>query len=329
MRKLSEDLKNGIIKQVYLLYGDQKYLVNQYRDRIVNKILGEDNRLNYACYSGKNIPVPEIIDLSETMPFLGERRVIVIENSGFFESGCEQLEEYIASVPDTTTIIFAENSAKKNLKMYKAVAKYGTVVCFNEVPMVDLKTWVRNKIITEHKQMSESVIHAFIERTGPDLLNMSMELDKLLAYTYGRESITINDINAICTVRIEEHVFVLMEAILGKRRDEAMKSYAEIVALQRDPMSTLGFVNGQIRLILNCKLFLEDHVSDSEHVAQVLGVKPYAAQKALMQARKSSKIWLENSLNYCIGLDADVKSGRMDKTIALESAITYLLDTIS
>ena len=86
MKQLNEDLKTGKLKNVYLLCGEEAYLKRQYRNRIRRAVIPEGDTMNYAYYEGKNIPVPEIIDLAETMPFFAERRLIVIENSGFFPS---------------------------------------------------------------------------------------------------------------------------------------------------------------------------------------------------------------------------------------------------
>ena len=82
MKSLNEDIKTGQFKSIYLLYGEEEYLKKQYKGRLTRAMLPEGDRVNYAYYEGKGIPVPEIIDLAETMPFFAERRLIVIEDSG-------------------------------------------------------------------------------------------------------------------------------------------------------------------------------------------------------------------------------------------------------
>ncbi len=83
MKSLNEDIKTGNFKPVYLLYGEEAYLKKQYRDRITKAIFPDGDTVNYAYYEGKGINPGELIDLAETMPFFAERRLIVIENSGF------------------------------------------------------------------------------------------------------------------------------------------------------------------------------------------------------------------------------------------------------
>ena len=85
MKSLNEDIKNGQWKPVYLLYGEEAYLKKQYKDRMTKAILPDGDTVNYAYYEGKGINPGELIDLAETMPFFAERRLIVVENSGFFK----------------------------------------------------------------------------------------------------------------------------------------------------------------------------------------------------------------------------------------------------
>ena len=77
-------LKRGKFKNVYLLYGPEVYLRKQYRDKLKTALIGDDDTMNYNYFEGKGLDVKSIISLAETMPFFAERRLIIIENSGFF-----------------------------------------------------------------------------------------------------------------------------------------------------------------------------------------------------------------------------------------------------
>ena len=108
MKSLNEDLKTGQFKQIYLLYGEEAYLKKQYKDRFVKAMLPEEDTMNLAYYEGKNTNLKEIIDLAETLPFFAERRVIVMENTGFFKNASPELAEYVKQMPETTNMIFVE-----------------------------------------------------------------------------------------------------------------------------------------------------------------------------------------------------------------------------
>lgn len=90
MRQIAEDIKQNQFKQVYLLYGEERYLRRQYREKLREALCAGDDTMNTHFYEGKDVPVGEIIDLAETLPFLAERRVIFITGSGLFKSGGEK-----------------------------------------------------------------------------------------------------------------------------------------------------------------------------------------------------------------------------------------------
>ena len=96
MKTIDEDIRSGNLKQIYLLYGTEDYLKRQYRDKLKNALTaagedsgmggmlsGRDGDMNFNRFEGKDINPKQVIDLAETLPFFAERRVILIENSGF------------------------------------------------------------------------------------------------------------------------------------------------------------------------------------------------------------------------------------------------------
>ena len=87
MKQINEHIKQGNYKQVYLLYGEERYLRRQYRDKLRKALCEDKDTMNTHFYEGKNISVEEIIDLAETRPFLAQWRVIFITDCGLFKSG--------------------------------------------------------------------------------------------------------------------------------------------------------------------------------------------------------------------------------------------------
>ena len=81
MQTLNQDIKSGEFKQIYLLYGEEAFLKNSYKNRLKEAIIGDDT-MNFARFEGKGLDVDELIRLADTMPFFAEHRLILIEDSG-------------------------------------------------------------------------------------------------------------------------------------------------------------------------------------------------------------------------------------------------------
>ena len=81
MKSIQEDIKNQQFKPVYLLFGEEAYLRQQYKQKLLDALMPEEDTMNYSRYEGKGIEPREIIDLAETMPFFADRRVILLEDT--------------------------------------------------------------------------------------------------------------------------------------------------------------------------------------------------------------------------------------------------------
>ena len=125
MQTINEDIKNGTFKPVYLLYGEEAFLKQSYKKKLRAAISGDDT-MNYNYFEGKGPDVKEIISLADTMPFFAERRLVLVDGSGFFKSSApEELVNYIPEIPESTCMVFVESEVDKRNKLYKKVKDNG------------------------------------------------------------------------------------------------------------------------------------------------------------------------------------------------------------
>jgi DNA polymerase-3 subunit delta len=196
MKVIREHIKSGDFKPFYLLYGSEEYLKKLYRDKLRAAILPEGGDMNYACFEGKNIEPRKVAEIAQTLPFFSERRLIVLENSGFFKNQNE-LSELLEGTPDTTVIIFVETEIDKRSKLFKMVRDAGTVSEMNGLDEKNLKLFVTSLLEQERKKITEANINYLLDKTGPDMTNLCNEVNKLVSYTTGRDVILTEDIDAV------------------------------------------------------------------------------------------------------------------------------------
>ncbi len=317
MKSLNEDLKTGQLKQIYLLFGEEGYLKRQYRDRLTRAVLPEGDTMNYACYEGKGIEIREVIDLAETMPFFAERRLIVFENSGFFKSGGTDLADYIKELPETTSFLFVENEVDKRSKLYKAVKARGRAVELGFQDEATLKRWVAGLIRKENKQVSEQTIVYFLNKTGTDMENITKELEKLFCYTFGRDAVTKEDVDAVCVTQITNHIFEMVDAVAQKKQRKALELYYDLLALKEPPMRILFLMIRQYRLLLQVKGLLKAGYGRKE-IASKAGLHPFVAGKYMDQAEHFPGRELRAIMEEGAELEQSVKTGRLTDHLAVE-----------
>ena len=184
MQRINEDIKNSNFKQIYLLYGEERYLKNQYTTRLRKALCQEGDEMNTHFYQGKDFSVGEVIDLAETLPFLAERRVMFFKDTGLFKAGGEKLAEYLASPNDTTFFVFTESEVDKRSKLYKTVQSKGYVAEFTVQDENSLKRWIAGILGREGKKISENTAQLLLSKTGTDMENIQMELEKLICCSF-------------------------------------------------------------------------------------------------------------------------------------------------
>ena len=124
MYSIDEDIKTGKFSRVYLLTGEEAYLRLQYRDKLKKALCRPGDALNTVSYTGKDVPVGEVIDFANTMPFMADKRVVFLEDTTLFEGSNDELSDFIKEVPEDSCLIFLQEKADKRVKLYKAVQKY-------------------------------------------------------------------------------------------------------------------------------------------------------------------------------------------------------------
>ena len=154
MKVLNQDIKERQFKPVYLLWGEEAFLKKSYKNRLREAMVGDDT-MNFHQFEGKGTDLKEVISLADTMPFFGERRLILIEDSGLFKgSGAEPLAEYLPGMPDTTCILFVESEVDKRSRMYKKVKELGYSAEMVRQDAKQLSSWAGGILAREGKKIT-------------------------------------------------------------------------------------------------------------------------------------------------------------------------------
>lgn len=320
MKTIDNDIKMGQLKNVYLLYGTEDYLKRQYRDKLKHALVEPDDTMNFSAYEGKDINPKELIDLSETLPFFKEKRMILVENSGFFKNSCDDLAEYMSQVPESTCFVFVEEEVDKRSKLFKAASRAGSAVEF-ETPKEDmLVRWILGRIQREGKKITQSVMQLFLSKTGSDMENIDKELEKLICYTLDKTEIAAADVEAICTGQTENKIFEMIEAISAKNQKKALDLYYDLLALKEAPMRILFLIARQFQNLLLIKS-MSAKGYPAVSIAKTAGMPSFAVQKNLRQAGAFKINQLKEAIEDCGQAEEDVKTGRMADQLAVELLI--------
>ena len=320
MQTLNQDIKDHTFKPVYLLFGEEAFLRNSYKKRLQEAIVGDDT-MNLSRFEGKGTDADELIRPADTMPCFAERRLILVEDSGFFKNASEALVQYLPSMPGTTCLVFVESEVDKRSKLYKKVKSLGYAAEMGRQDAAQLGRWAGGILSKEGKKITGHTMELFLSMAGDDMENIRMELEKLISYTWGREVITDEDVEAVCTVRVSNRIFEMVSAIVNQQTRRAMELYEDLLTLKEPPMRILFLIARQFNQLLQVKELTEKGL-ERKTIASRLKLQPFVVGKVIPQARQFSRDQILSYVNLCVEAEEAVKTGRLSDRLAVELLIT-------
>ena len=315
MKQLKEDLNNQTFHPVYLLYGEEDYLKRMYRDRLKKAVLGDGDEMNYSYFEGKDIDFPTLREAAKTLPFFSDHRIIIIENSRWFKNASE-LADYLPAMPDTTVMVFVEKEIDKRNKLYKYVNKNGLAVEMTTMTERELKAWVALLLKQSGRKIQESTASYLLEQVDNSMTNIKNELDKLIAYTEGREIITKEDIDAVCSIQVTGRIFQMMDAVASGNQGETLRLYHDLLTLRENPMSILYLLTRHFNVLLQVKGMTGKY--DRAEMAKKAGIPPFAVGKYQSQCRRFSGSKIKTMLDSCIETEYQLKRGKIGDKLGVE-----------
>lgn len=324
MKRIAQDIKSGQFSRLYLLYGEEAYLRRQYRDNLRKALVPEEDTMNCSVYSGKDINVNEVVDLAGTMPFFADRRVIIVENSGWFKSGNDQIAMLVKTLSDTTCMIFVEEEVDKRSKLFKAVTANGYAANCEMQDEAMLNKWIMGLLKKENKSITPDGLNLLLDRTGTNMENIRREVEKLVCYKYYEEGITAADVEELCIVQIQNQIFDMVEAVAQKKQKQALNLYYNLLALKEAPMKILALIARQFHMLLQVKEMKSKGYQESD-IARQTGLNPYFLKKKYIpQAAQFKQPQLEAALRTCVEAEENVKTGQMPDVLSVELIIVSL-----
>ena len=320
MKNIQEDIKSGNFKSAYLLCGEEAYLKVQYKNKLLKALNPDDDTMNFNHYEGRNIDVKELIDLCETMPFFADRRVVLLEDTGFFKNKCDELADYIKELPDYLCLVFVEDEVDKRSKMYKAVKSCGRIGEFARQDEKTLMQWAAGILKREGKNITQRDMELLLTMTGIDMGNLRMELEKLITYTGDRNVVTRADIQEVCTTQTQNKIFDMVRAVTEKNQKRALDLYYDLLTLKEPPMRILFLLAKQFRQLLLVKEYTEEGVAQPE-MASRLGVPSFVVRNIASCARSYRISELRQAVTDFVDAEEAVKTGRLQDVLSVELLI--------
>ncbi|GER66958.1 hypothetical protein BpJC7_09150 [Weizmannia acidilactici] len=329
MDELWKKIERGQFSPLYLLYGTEDYLIQETKNKLIGHALApEEMDFNYASYDLEETPVETVVEDAETFPFMGERRIVIAHHPYFLtaekpkqkvEHQLDKLEAYVKMpAPYSILVLVAPyeklDERKKLVKLLKKQATVGEAKKLNER---ELKEWLVGRAGGEGCRIGKEAAELLISLAGTDMSALANEMMKLCLYAGKGNEISLDMVAALTARSLEQNVFELVEKVVQRKIDEALRIYYDLLKLNEEPIKILALISGQFRLIYQTKE-LAKRGYGQQQIASYLKVHPYRLKLAAGQAKLFTQEELNQIMSLLADSDYEMKSSGLKKEMIIE-----------
>ena len=331
------ELKKGDIGSGYVFCGLDEELIKENINILVKKLVPDEfMTLNYERLDGLTTTFNDIENACETMPFLGEKKVIVVYRANFLKDKADkegakvysEVSKYVKNLPPYTVLIMyylfndKRDTPKKNKKL-GTLDKYIKVVHCDKLKKDKYYKKIEDIFKEKGKNIGKIQVRYFAEKVQNNFDIIKREVDKLVNYANGRD-IKKEDIDKLLPSKSEEDIFDLVDLISQRKIERAIDIMDDLLFKADQHMLIITSIELQFKKLYGIKVGLSQGKRVEDFMSE-LRVPAFVCEKLINLSSKFSIRQLEGLLKLCIETENRLKSSGIDKTMELE---LLLLNTL-
>ena len=300
---------------VYLLYGTKNFQIEEE----IKKISKNIDEMNISKYDLNNDLLSLALEDAKTISLFGDKKIVIVDNANMFtgttSKDSEEIENYLNQINENTILIFIVHNDKldSRKKITKLIKEKGKIKEFNDE--LDSVSLVRK--LFKNYNIEYNTIKLLIDRVGNNPLILQNEINKIKIYKDNDKNITNEDILNLTTKLIEIDIFKLIDYIVKKDKEKALELYYEMLKMNEEPIKIVVILANQFRIMYQSKELLKKGYSEKD-IASILKIHPYRVKLAIQNSRNYTSETLLKYLNDLANIDIGIKTGTLNKDLALE-----------
>lgn len=335
---LIKDVKAGQIKPVYLLWGEETFLIADIVKRLKQQLLAaEALELDFSTFDADGLPARldwiKIRTELQTPPFLSVKRVLYIKNSGLFKAAVnlspdqnEAMEACLAHQASWACLIFKEEKVdKRTKKLLNIVQQHGSAVELTRMDLNGLINWSAAYLKRYDLKISRLAAESLIDRCEADMQKLSNELNKLRLYaqSVGLRELNQAEIDGVSVPDLRGSIFDLTDALAVGDAGKALRLY-RLLRQNKEAGSLILFMLARHIKQLACAR----SAGREELLSALMKLPPFVLRRLIQQSKRFNIEQLGTMYTLCHERDRLIKWGKMDEEIALEALIVALAATL-
>ena len=314
---------------IIFLYGPDTFRSRRQLKKMTEKFKADRDPegLNVAVLDVDKTDFGMVMEQILSMPFLAEKRMVVLENilsatkkGDLQEEILKRIEE--KTLPEENVYVFWEGTGKPKTKVGKELLsrllkeKYAQE--FPELSGPKLSAWIDVEVEEKKGKISKHALQLLVQNTGSDMWLVNSLVEQLIAYK-GTDEIQTEDVNLFTEANIDDSIFNLVDAIVAGQTKEVYKMIRQQYKIGKDPHYIFSMLLRQFRILLELRDIYdrEDNVQ-SDVLAKALGLHPFVVKKSLPFVKKYDLKTLKDIYKELLNFDIKIKTGSTDPVLLLD-----------
>ncbi len=308
---LCRELREKGPERLYLLWGEEDYLVSDFTEKIRAACVPEGNEdFDLKLLEGPGLELRALEDALDAMPFFGGRTFVHLRGVDINKCTDERFRTLLGDVPEWCTVLVTlppETAPDGRLGIVKLLKSKGKAVEFEARPEGELFRWLTKRFAAHGKRIGQREMERLLFLSGELMNRLIPEIDKVCAYAQGEE-VTMADIDAVAHHLPEADAFEMADSIAAGDYDGAAALLSELLAKDTEPIWINAALSTQLRRLYAAKLSQERKLG-AAWFGEVTGSKGYFASRAMETARGFSLEELRQDVRLCAETDWLLKGG--------------------
>lgn len=332
---LWKQIKRKEFSPIYLLYGTESFLINETMQLLTDHVLTEEDiEFNLSSFDLTETPIEIALEDAETIPFLGERKLLFLHNSYFLtaekskekvEHNLARLEAYLKEPAPYSIVVLVAPYEKldERKKVTKALKKNAALFEAKKLTEADLKKWIVTRAEFNGVVIEPKAVELILTLVGTNLFMLTSEIDKMALYIGQAHVIDVKTVESLVARSLEQNIFTLVDKIVERKIEDALRIYYDLLTLNEEPIKILAVITTQIRLIYQVKELARRGYGQKQ-IAGHLKVHPFRVKLAAGQAQKFAEKELISLIKQLADADYKMKTGAMNKELLIELILLKL-----
>ncbi len=330
---IEKDLKMGKLQNLYLLYGEELFLLENSLKKI-KLLFGECIKgINYINIDDTNCN--NLISDIETPSFGYEKKLIIARNTGLFQkegkrkvSDIQKLREKVTDyikdsfnlLNKSVVLVFVEENVDCKQELYKVIDKLGIVCRFDFEKPFQIEKRIMGICKAYNVSIDKETVKYFIECCGGSMQDLINEIRKLIEYAGNGGKILKEDIDKLSIKKMESIIFDLTDSLGKKNIEKSLEVLKNLIYAKEPIQKILITLYNHFRKLYFVKIALRNN-NDIINTLKLKSNQVFLVNKYKMQAKYFKENDLKEILNKIMDLDYKYKSGEIDLQVGLEAIL--------